>query len=180
MIAIATCSMFFHCITGGRSQLFYLLFFPREGNAKCRRSAKQASSLRQSGSSCLSSSREQHSIWCLSNPDYRQQLNDMSQQMYGETFDDMFKRREGAGCSMSMTIGASQSYGGYYGIQTQTGCVKNPGESEVTAPGRGTPSQQSCETLQGAQISGWIRRDGILQIRLTYFAFRFRIGCPCT
>lgn len=29
----------------------------------------------------------------FSNPDYRQQLNDMSQQMYGETFDDMLKER---------------------------------------------------------------------------------------
>lgn len=48
---------------------------------------------------------------------------------------------------MSMTIGASQSYGGYYGIQTQTGSVKNPGESEVTAPGRKS-SPAECETCK--------------------------------
>ena len=48
---------------------------------------------------------------------------------------------------MSMTIGASQSYGGYYGIQPQTGSVKNPGESEVTAPGRKS-SPAECETCK--------------------------------
>ena len=48
---------------------------------------------------------------------------------------------------MSMTIGASQSYGGYYGIQPQTGSIKNPGESEVTAPGRKS-SPAECETCK--------------------------------
>ena len=131
MIAIATCSMFFIALpAGGLSILFAIL--SKEGNAKCRRSAKQASSLRQSGSSLSFLITGAAFYLVFSNPDYRQQLNDMSQQMYGETFDDMLKRK-GTG-SMSMTIGASQSYGSYYGIQTQTGSVKKSGESEVTAP----------------------------------------------
>ena len=41
---------------------------------------------------------------------------------------------------MSLTIGAFQPYGGYYGIQPQAGSVKNTGGAEKNAPRGETPS----------------------------------------
>ena len=80
MIAIATCSMFFIALpAGGLSILFAIL-------SKGRERKMQAIFL-----SFLITGAAFYLVF--SNPDYRQQLNDMSQQMYGETFDDMLKQR---------------------------------------------------------------------------------------
>ena len=80
MIAIATCSMFFIALPAGRE---------RKMQAICK--AGIITSAIGIFLSFLITGAAFYLVF--SNPDYRQQLNDMSQQMYGETFDDMLKER---------------------------------------------------------------------------------------
>ena len=92
MIAIATCSMFFIALpAGGLSILFAILSKGRERKMQAICKAGIITSAIGIFLSFLITGAAFYLVF--SNPDYRQQLNDMSQQMYGETFDDMLKER---------------------------------------------------------------------------------------
>lgn len=92
MIAIATCSMFFIALpAGGLSILFAILSKGRERKMQAICKAGIITSAIGMFLSVIITGAAFYMMF--SNPDYRQQLNDMSQQMYGETFDDMLKER---------------------------------------------------------------------------------------